>query len=724
MASHDAGGEGQIASPRASTAHAAGLAAEAGAPGGSGEIPRVGVSLAGLERFAAAIAAQAPGGALGDITTDEANKLAMAHLTGARRCAYSDLLGGDRELVGEATVFLSHAWAKRFATLVACVREADAALRAPGHPRHIPGATPYFWVDVAVNDQFRAPSRPFTWWQTVFRESVERIGHTVVALEWERPLPLGRVWCLWEMFCSTMGAGAGEKGCIGSGDEVGDEGAAAAPHATAQRSPTLLELSLPADSAGSFRNDLEENYDSLATKLGRIDLRNADAFHGGSCSRNASGVCCDVAAGKLNSCPNDKGKILAAIAAAPGGIDDVTKRVIGGLRAWMISAARGALANIIDESSRKASALQLNLARLLRQSGQLGEAEDLARDSADERRRALGGEHVGTLDSIEFLAAILVYQSRLAEAAPLFCEVLHGRRCVLGNEHRDTLISMNNLARLLYEQGKVAEAEPLFREVLDCKRRTLGDGDRSTLTGVNNLARLLQARGKLAEAEPLFREALVGSQSALGGAHPDTLNSISNLAGLLQDRGELAEAEALCREALGGWRRTLGVAHPDTLRAMNCLGNLRQEQGALAEAEALKREALAGRRGVLGGAHTDTLISLRDVADLLVTVDSPASLAEAAALEAEALAGLRRALGGAHANTLQALRVHGCVLAAQGDAAGAVEALRASIAGLRAIGNAAEARKSARKLAASLRALGDEAGAAAALDDTMEKAAI
>ena len=244
------------AAPRTETAHAAGLAAPGAASGAGDAIPRVGVSLAGLERFAAELAAATrglPGGyvpATGPprrplhmhplvvvlhvgycnvckvdggaeyswrscsacdydecascfadserlallppepiLTTEDANKLAMAHLTGARRCAFSDLLGDDPLLVGEATVFVSHSWAAPLDSLIACVREADAALRRPSHPRHVPGATPYFWVDLVVNDQFAAPSRPFAWWQTVFRESVERIGHTVVALEWENPRP-------------------------------------------------------------------------------------------------------------------------------------------------------------------------------------------------------------------------------------------------------------------------------------------------------------------------------------------------------------------------------------------------------------------------------------------------------------------------------------------------------------------------------------------------------
>ena len=68
------------------------------------------------------------------LTTEDANKLAMAHLTGASHCAFSDLLGDDPALVGEATVFVSHSWAAPLDALVACVREADAALRRPSHP--------------------------------------------------------------------------------------------------------------------------------------------------------------------------------------------------------------------------------------------------------------------------------------------------------------------------------------------------------------------------------------------------------------------------------------------------------------------------------------------------------------------------------------------------------------------------------------------------------------
>ena len=558
---------------RIPTAHEAGHAG-AGSPT-CDAIPRAGISLAGLERFQREVAearsrtgwrralAYVLAPTTAGLSTEDANVLAKAHLTGARRCAFSDLLGDDPLLVGEATVFVSHSWAAPLDALIACVREADAALRRPSHPRHVPGATPYFWVDLVVNDQFAAPSRPFAWWQTVFRENVERIGHTVVALEWENPRPLGRIWCLWEMYCSTTGA---EEG--GGGD------AAAVP-----RPPTLLELSLPPASAVAFRRELLSNFDSLATKLSRIDLRNADAFHGGSC-RSFPGGCPAVAADR--PCPDDKAQILGAIAAAPGGVDGVTKRVLAGLRGWMVGAAREALTGIADDDERRASLLQFNLAKLLWEGGRLGEGEALLREAVEVKRRTIGGDHRNTLASIGELASILMNQGKLAEAEPLFREALDGSRRTLGDAHPDTLTSIGNLASILQAQGKQAEAEPLCREALDGLRRTLGDAHPLTLTCISNLAGLLYAQGKLAESEPLFREALDGSRRTLGDAHPGTLTYIDNLAGLLKDQGKLAEAEPLYREALDGLRRTLGDMHPDTLRSIGNLALLLQDQGKLA----------------------------------------------------------------------------------------------------------------------------------------------
>ena len=46
--------------------------------------------------------------------------------------------------------------------------------------------------------------RPFEWWQTTFRDSIAAIGRVVLVLApWSDPIPLTRVWCLFEIFSAA-----------------------------------------------------------------------------------------------------------------------------------------------------------------------------------------------------------------------------------------------------------------------------------------------------------------------------------------------------------------------------------------------------------------------------------------------------------------------------------------------------------------------------------------
>ena len=67
-------------------------------------------------------------------------------------------------------------------------------------------ATTYFWFDVFTNGQHKSVVRSFEWWQTVFASNIQRLGTTVLVLEWEDPRPLTRAWCLWEIV-STLRLG-------------------------------------------------------------------------------------------------------------------------------------------------------------------------------------------------------------------------------------------------------------------------------------------------------------------------------------------------------------------------------------------------------------------------------------------------------------------------------------------------------------------------------------
>jgi len=568
------------------------------------EIPRVGCSMAAIERFVAALSQHAPGGSAAGLTTARVNELAMANLTHERRCAFTELLPRDAALVGEPNVFVSHAWGMPFDALVCALRSLDGG--GAGQ------STAYFWLDVLVNDQWAAPAREFSWWQSVFSESVARIGRTVVVLEWQRPLPLERIWCLWEMFCSLP--------------------------------PVRLELALPASSRADFTHTLLHDFPALAAKLCRVDLRGSDAFHGGSgpgsCSRIAGG-CPAVAAGR--PCPNDRAQILGAIEAAPGGVNGVTARVVAGLRDWMVRAARAELAALPEScaaggaAGRACSTLQFSLAKFLWDCGRLEEAEPLLREQAAALRSACGPEAPETVAALEKLANILRVRGAYDEALALFREVLAARRRAHGDAHADTLAAFNNLGRLLEASGRAGDAEPVLREALASCRALLGERHPDALLIVLNLARLQHERGSLASAEELAREALAGCSAAFGDSHDRALVPMRDLADVLCSRGDaeaLAEAAALNQAALVGLRRLLGSAHGSVLKTLRVEGRLLSARGEPARGAAALSEALAGLRGM--GDTAAARRAARDLADACRAANDLRGAAEATAA-AEAL---------------------------------------------------------------------------------------
>jgi hypothetical protein len=328
------------------------------------DVPRVGVSIAALDAFAAAVAPLAPSGSTALLSTDDVSRLAKEHLTRERQCAYTDLLRGDPSLVGDATVFVSHAWGMRFDELVAALRDFDCKLR-----EQEPARTPFFWVDVLVNNQHFAPvERGFAWWQTTFRDSVERIGRTVVVLEWERPRPLERTWCLWEIFCTVHNRGG----------------------------LNALELALPLAARAAFARAVEHDFDAVVKKVEGLDLRSADAYHGGGCLQAVEGgaaTCAEVLAKRLSACPDDKRKILDAVEAS-GGVAVVADSIRGALWAWMVAELRRALCALPELApprpgldDRASSNLQLGLGRLLHRTGKLAEARALLLETVEARRR-------------------------------------------------------------------------------------------------------------------------------------------------------------------------------------------------------------------------------------------------------------------------------------------------------------------------------------------------
>ena len=116
---------------------------------------------------------------------------------------------------GQASVFVSHAWRYSFETVCEVIEAYAKEITRRANAAHHPGCVsvkgknnkkifkPYFWFDIFTVNQFEAATYPQDFWTTTFKEQVRDIGHTLLILHpWDRPIPLTRAWCVWEMYCT------------------------------------------------------------------------------------------------------------------------------------------------------------------------------------------------------------------------------------------------------------------------------------------------------------------------------------------------------------------------------------------------------------------------------------------------------------------------------------------------------------------------------------------
>ncbi|KAG7415776.1 Nephrocystin-3 [Fusarium oxysporum f. sp. rapae] len=294
-----------------------------------------------------------------------------------------------------------------------------------------------------------------------------------------------------------------------------------------------------------------------------------------------------------------------------------------------------------------------NLGVLYRDQGKLLEAEAMYKRAIEGYEKALGQDHISTLNTVNNLGALYVGQGKLLEAEAMFKRALEGREKALGQDHISTLNTVNNLGALYAGQGKLLESEAMYKRALEGYKKALRQDHISTLNTVNNLGALYAGQGKLLEAEAIYKRALEGYEKALGQDHISTLNTVNNLGALYVGQGKLLEAEAMFKRALEGREKALGQDHISTLNTVNNLGALYAGQGKLLESEAMYKRALEGYKKALRQDHISTL---NTVNNLGVLYAGQGKLPEAEAMYKRALEGFEKVLGLIHPKTYTVIR--------------------------------------------------------------------
>ena len=114
--------------------------------------------------------------------------------------------------VGEATVYICHAWSYLFVDVVDALRN---------HFQDAPDT--YIWFDLFCVNQhiFKAVDHDHTWWGNTLQSLIESIGYTVMIVSSSSNLiPLKRTWCLYELYCTIETNSRFEVAMSGSNSEV------------------------------------------------------------------------------------------------------------------------------------------------------------------------------------------------------------------------------------------------------------------------------------------------------------------------------------------------------------------------------------------------------------------------------------------------------------------------------------------------------------------------
>jgi len=448
----------------------------------------------------------------------------------------------------KATHFVSHAWRYVFSLFVEALH----------HWVETSGADQdetYFWVDAFVVNQHQSANLPQEWWSTRFMHAVGDMGNTILVLEpWHDPVSFKRAWVIWELYSTSV---TGAK----------------------------LHITMKPDAMKDFNNTLVTSFEKVQTALSSIDCASSEAFHQCDQEMIHSEVMRTIGFTKLNELIQTK------------------------LMQWLTEAAKNYLRVMVNDKDTdflSRAALEENLGRMLRETGNADEAATAFAALLVEVTQKLGSNHLFTLSCMNQLAVTYQKLGKTDEALQMHRTCLQHRVQVLGPMHADSLQSISNLAVLLSTKeggelitvGAFEEAQALFRQAISGRETGSGPNHPTTLYTISNLGKLLSnapvpTLKVFDEAETLHRRAVDKLIEVLHSGHPLALTASHNQAchwlalfhfkkGQAPIEGEpdwdlLHKATRQLKSVRNSRTAFLGKNHPETLLTENALtkcGNL------------------------------------------------------------------------------------------------------------------------------------------------------
>ena len=389
-------------------------------------IPKLGVKIRFLQEFLSAC----PGGKDSlqfYSTADVCEKLIKPYTQSCNLSLCELLRHSGHDSIGEATVFISHARLSRFMDLVSSLAS-----------HFMNNIDTIVWIDVfSVNQHIVHDSViTSTWLTTVYADTIKWIGHTVLVMSpWQNFIPLTRLWCLYELYCSSR-----VPGC-------------------------RIELAVNLDEKELVITDIINNTEKIANKMKSwIHIMKSE------CSRI-----------------EDRDSILDAIRT----MITMDKRTssLGTFDSTLEHNVVPLLTNIDNDTIIFDDCKEIIYKGIRRSIIQILSKQ------YQQCIRTLGSEHTTTISQAHNLAITFTNQYDYIKAEPMFLYCYEKDKVVFGETHRQTLHTMRNLALIYRDCQKFSSSLTMYERCYTLYRQTLGKEDPITIEVNEALTELRDAIG-------------------------------------------------------------------------------------------------------------------------------------------------------------------------------------------------------------------------------------
>jgi len=483
-----------------------------------------------------------------DATREASNGEKVVELIVKEKCgdvesSYVELLNNEipyKDAIGECNVFISHAWQYDFGDLMSAIEDFE---RDNSNKEKF-----YYFLDFIAVNQFKPDADLKNLQNLVYRCKY----FLLVLLPWQEPIPLTRMWCIYEIATALRCKKRPIVGMPRKEEELLKEELMRGENANA-----IVEVFKKLDSENakvSFEADRKMIAEYINSNLGGFEKVDEEV---GACLRS-------WVVGKLlkihqdwpreNMKSKDRGNFLILA----GRFLDFQGEYSSAVKMYKecIKLRRESK----DDKSDAVLIAMNNLAVAYDNLGKHDMAMVIRKELVLVKEAVCGPNHPSTLELKDSLAVSYDHMNRHREALVLKRQVLRIREQLHGKEHNSVLNSKNNIAFSLRFLGNHDEVLSLNMEIYNIRRKKLGEWDPLTILAAFNLATSYTRLGQHKNALEKYREAYRGNAKIAGVDNDYTIQALCGIITSLKHLAEFKEAKKLAEQG----RALVGPNHDRT----------------------------------------------------------------------------------------------------------------------------------------------------------------